>query len=301
MDQHDDLLAAALNAVEAVEAHALDDTQNANSDTLSHEIEMSNNNADSSSSIPVNAEGGHDDDPDIQFSISAFGSLLDDDNEPAETNSGISLVGLDALANDIAESEAEKKSAETGLGLQQKYDSALKELETAVKKSKDLQTENDQLRVIQKQLNDRLVRISADFDNYRKRVLRDQEASKNQAEEKIVAGFLPVMDNLERALSHARQSDDYQQLLKGVEMTGKLYLAALAKLGCVPYDSLGAEFDPVYHDVLQRVIDAEKPHNSIIQEHLRGYMMHERVLRPALVVVAQHEESEDTQSEGENE
>lgn len=153
-----------------------------------------------------------------------------------------------------------------------------------------IQRSSDQLRAAQKAASEKNARLSADFDNFRKRVARDQEQMKNQAEEKIVLGFLGVMDNFERAIAHAQQSSDFGQLMQGVELTSKLYLGALAKLGCVPYDSMGAVCDPVYHDVLQRVVDPNVPHNTVVQEHLKGYMMHDRVIRPALVVVAQHED-----------
>ena len=155
-----------------------------------------------------------------------------------------------------------------------------------------IQKSADQVRAAQKQATEKCARLSEDFDNYRKRVARDQAQMKNQAEERTVLGFLGVMDNFERAIAHARQSSDFEQLMQGVELTSKLYLAALAKLGCTPYNSLGAVCDPVYHDVLQRVIDPSVPHNTVVQEHLRGYIMHDRVIRPALVVVAQHEDGD---------
>lgn len=169
------------------------------------------------------------------------------------------------------------------------------EIEEIQRKSQAVSTtEIDELHAQNKALNDRIVRISADFDNYRKRVLRDQDQNKEQAEERIVTGFLPVIDNLERALNHARQSNDFEKLLQGVEMTYRLYLQTLGKLGCTPFESLGQDCDPNYHDVLQRVIDDEKEHNTIVQEHLKGYIMHDRVLRPALVVVSQHSQEPTT-------
>ncbi len=70
-------------------------------------------------------------------------------------------------------------------------------------------------------------------------------------------------------------------------------------MGCTPFESVGHTCDPVYHDVLSRVVDSDQPHNSIVQEHLKGYMMHERVIRPALVVVSQHEGSDQESLEGE--
>ena len=106
------------------------------------------------------------------------------------------------------------------------------------------------------------------------------------------------MDKLERALVHARQSQDYEKLLQGVEMTAKLYLTTLSKLGCIPYESLDQPFDPEFHDVVQRVVDNDSPNNTVVQEHLRCFVMHDRVLRPALVVVAQNEEISEEQ-EGE--
>ena len=72
-----------------------------------------------------------------------------------------------------------------------------------------------------------------------------------------------------------------------------MYLAALGKFGCVPFESLGEVCDPNYHDVLERVINSSVPHNTVVVEHLKGYLMHDRVLRPALVGVAQHEDCDE--------
>ena len=222
-----------------------------------------------------------DDDLSIDSAVAAFDNLLSDENLCIEDVEVILDDPTPAAASQEKVTELETQVAE----LEQ-------QLNTVHNAHEKVRQENEQLKILAKQLNDRMIRVSADFDNYKKRVARDQEQNKNQAQEKIVTGFLSVMDNLERALTHARQSNDYDQLLQGVEMTAKLFIAALGKQGCTPYDSLGAEFDPVYHDVLSRVIDAEKPHNSIVQEHLKGYIMHDRVLRPALVVVAQHEDGD---------
>lgn len=139
----------------------------------------------------------------------------------------------------------------------------------------------------------RAIRLSADFENYRKRVLRDQEVSFQQQKTKVIGDFLGVMDNFERAIAHAKQSHDFDNLLQGIELTAKMYLSVLAKHDCQPFDSLGKEFDPHYHEVLQRVTDQSQAHNTIVQEHLRGYTMYGRVLRAALVVVSQHDNDED--------
>lgn len=138
------------------------------------------------------------------------------------------------------------------------------------------------------QIQEKLIRTTADFDNYRKRTARDQEQFKAQAEERIVNDFLAIQDNFERAIQHVQTANDFDSLLHGVKLTNKMYTAALAKHGCVSFDSLGKHFDPNYHDVLSRVEDDTVPNNTIVQEHLKGYMMRDHLLRPALVVVAQN-------------
>ena len=135
--------------------------------------------------------------------------------------------------------------------------------------------------------NDRLARMTADFEQYRRRVSRDQTSAREQAQERVALAMLPVIDNLERALAHAHEARDFESFLDGIEMTHRLYAQALSKLGCMPYESVGAECDPVYHDVLRKVEDDTNPHNVVIREHLKGYRMHDRVLRPALVDISQ--------------
>lgn len=138
------------------------------------------------------------------------------------------------------------------------------------------------------QLQEKLIRTSADFDNYRKRTARDQEQFKLQAAERIISDFLTVQDNFERAIQHAQTTSDFDSLMHGVKLTNKMYTAALGKHGCVSFDSLGQIFDPNYHDVLNRVEDDTVANNTIVQEHLKGYKMNDHLLRPALVVVAQN-------------
>jgi len=135
---------------------------------------------------------------------------------------------------------------------------------------------------------DRTHKQNEDFENYRKRIVREQEKERCQREAKLALDFIGIMDNFERAIAHTNPCCDFSSLLQGVGLVGKMFLAKLAKYGCVPFDSLGATFDPRQHDVLSRVVDEEAPHNVIVQEHLKGYIMHDRVLRPALVVVSQN-------------
>lgn len=155
---------------------------------------------------------------------------------------------------------------------------------------KEISEQTERMAVMAAQIatqNDRIARMTADFEQYRRRVTRDQESAREQAQERVALAMLPVIDNLERALAHAHAGRDFESFLDGVEMTHRLYAQALAKLGCTSYESVGAECDPVYHDVLRKVEDDTVPHNVVIREHLKGYRMHDRVLRPALVDISQ--------------
>ncbi len=130
---------------------------------------------------------------------------------------------------------------------------------------------------------DRMLRVAADFDNFKKRSRKEQQDALRRAEEKLVLEFLPVLDNLERALSHVE--GDAGGLAEGVRMVQKQFLAVLEKLEIRPFDSVGQAFDPERHEALQQV-HAEAPAGTIAQQLQRGYVRGEKLVRPALVVVS---------------
>jgi len=140
----------------------------------------------------------------------------------------------------------------------------------------DLQRERDALQ-------DRLLRTAAEFDNYRKRMDRERRELAEYTAGEAVAEMLPIVDNLERALQAASVDDP---LRKGVELIHKQMLDMLRKRGVKPIDARGADFDPNFH---QAVIHEESPEHregEVIEELQRGYMVGDRLLRPAMVKVA---------------
>ena len=287
MSQHDDLFEAAIKAIDAVSAKRSGDKQPPEDD-----LDDALQNIDIGNIFEPDENDGAQEEPDedlnLEFSISAFQAADRASGGSEDTNGMTSPASSSLKSGEGAGQSADYLSFVSKIDkLQGTLEAKTLELTQAVQHLNAANEENARLAASEKQLSDRIVRLSADFDNYRKRVARDQELQKHQIEERIVVSFLSVMDNFERAIAHAKQSSDYEQLLRGVELTSRMYLSTLAKHGCVPFDSLGMTFDPVYHDVLQRVIDPEKEDNVIVQEHLKGYMMHDRVVRPALVVVSQ--------------
>lgn len=133
--------------------------------------------------------------------------------------------------------------------------------------------------------HERVLRATADLENYRKRALKEKEEVQKYGVEKVLRDFLPVMDNLERGLEHAKGPADFDSLVQGIKMTRKLFEDALGKHGVRGFVSKGKPFDPRMHEAMQQVETAELPPNHVYQEILRGFVLNDRLVRPALVMV----------------
>lgn len=138
-------------------------------------------------------------------------------------------------------------------------------------------------------LRDRSMRTLADFDNFRKRALKDREEAHHFGHQALVKDLLPSVDNLERAVEHARQAtggEAASALLEGVELVLRELQAVLAKHGVQAIDALGQPFDPSLHEAMAQVPDATRPPNTVVEVYQRGYQLRGRLLRPARVVVS---------------
>ncbi|MCD5401565.1 nucleotide exchange factor GrpE [candidate division NPL-UPA2 bacterium] len=134
---------------------------------------------------------------------------------------------------------------------------------------------------------DRLLRLQAEFENYRKRVNRERSEFIQYALEDLICDLLPVIDNFERALASAHQHDNFHALLQGVEMVYKQVQDILVKRGLERIEALGKKFDPREHEAVMQVESEERPDNTVIEESLAGYKLKNKVIRPALVKVSQ--------------
>jgi molecular chaperone GrpE len=140
------------------------------------------------------------------------------------------------------------------------------------------------------ELQDRYLRLAAEFDNYRKRVGRDRADVVRAVQEGLLSELLPVLDNLERALAAARASAGSSRaeeaVIEGVEMTLRLFKGVLEKEGVKAIESVGQPFDPTIHHAVEQVRTSDQPENTVVEEVLRGYLLNHKVLRPALVKVS---------------
>ncbi|MCB1197312.1 MAG: nucleotide exchange factor GrpE [Deltaproteobacteria bacterium] len=132
---------------------------------------------------------------------------------------------------------------------------------------------------------DRFIRLSADFDNYRKRILKEKTDYIKYGNEALLKEILPILDNFERALSASSESDA-TSILQGVEMIFGQLTQSLEKFGLHSEVTQGQPFDPNLHEAMSNVEDDSVAPNTVIQEHQKLYRYHEKLLRPALVTVS---------------
>jgi molecular chaperone GrpE len=134
-------------------------------------------------------------------------------------------------------------------------------------------------------LQDRLLRSAAEFDNFRKRMDRERRELSEFAAADVLTDLLPILDNFERALQ-APSTADSDALRKGVELIHKQMIDLLRKRGVKPLEALGVDFDPNFHQAVIHEASADHREGEVMQEMQRGYMLGERLLRPAMVKVA---------------
>ncbi len=146
------------------------------------------------------------------------------------------------------------------------------------------------------QLNDKLLRLGAEFDNFRKRSNREKEELRKYATENFMLDMLDVCDNFERALHSAKSADDSKSIVEGVEMVLKHFILILEKEGVKKIECKGEEFDPHLHEAMMHIETDEYPDNTIIDVHKPGYMLHSKVIRPVMVTVAKQPKDDSNKS-----
>ena len=151
-------------------------------------------------------------------------------------------------------------------------------------------TPEEELQIFQ----DKYLRLAAEFENYKRRAQRDQSDSIRFGNESLLKNLLPIIDNLERAIQCAKDAGTSGPLLEGVELTHKQFLETVGKVGVRQVSTTGHSFDPAIHQAVTQVESENVEPNTVIEEFQKGYLLHDRILRPAMVSVAK-EKSELTE------
>jgi molecular chaperone GrpE len=157
--------------------------------------------------------------------------------------------------------------------------------------------ETEQLRAKVAELEDRLLRASADFDNYRKRIIRQQEEALRSANDALLTDLLEVVDNFERALEHLKNKRDDDSIGEGMQMIYNQMRGILDRYGVRPIEAIGRRFDPQYHEALMRVDTDDYDEGVVAAEVNKGYMVGNRVLRHARVAVSTGRKSDSEHEE----
>ena len=184
-------------------------------------------------------------------------------------------------ATEAAESAAKEAAPEAA-------ESAAEAAETTEDTYTVTKAQMEQMEALAKTLadaNDKYLRLAAEYDNYRKRTAREKEHLYNDAKIDTIKGMLPVYDNLERGLAQFGAEDDDPHK-KGLEMIFNQYKEALTRLGVTPIDCVGKEFDPERHNAVMHIEDESCGENTVVEVLQQGFMLGDKVLRFAIVKVA---------------
>jgi molecular chaperone GrpE len=148
----------------------------------------------------------------------------------------------------------------------------------------EAQVEELRRQLVDKQ--DRLLRALAEADNIRRRAQRDRDDFVKYANETLLRDLIPVLDNLDRALESARSTSGAESVVTGVELIQRELFRVLERAGLRRYSAVGEPFDPTRHEAIARVVSDQARPDTVVSETAPGYLLHGRVLRPAMVAVA---------------
>ena len=150
-------------------------------------------------------------------------------------------------------------------------------------------SEKDRIAALEKEnaeLKDRLLRKQADFENFRKRMLREREEASRYANAALLTDIIGLIDDFERAIKSAEESKDFPNFLQGITMVEKQFLEVLeSRYGLKRFSSVGESFDPNRHEAVQRVEGPAGTRPTVVEDFQKGYFLYDRVLRPARVKV----------------
>ena len=198
-----------------------------------------------------------------------------------------------------------EEAAEGTLGPSPELEEAMREAAEAVEArhaegrggpgaSPEVLAELEAVRAELEETRDKYLRLAADMENFRRRALKDKEEAHNFGHQNVVKDLLPTVDNLERAIDHARKGGegDVEGFLEGVELVLRELESVLAKHGVTSIEAEGQSFDPALHEAMAQKPDASVAPNTVVDVFQKGYQLRARLLRPARVVVSKQPDPE---------
>jgi molecular chaperone GrpE len=185
------------------------------------------------------------------------------------------------------EFENQAQANEVEIEQEQAFDPETADAEALLAKYRELEGELSEAQ-------ERVLRTAADAENFKKRLQREKEEQTRYANESFMRELLPVIDNLERALEHSEAGAGQGDLVEGLNMTLKGFLDTMTRFGCTPVEAEGKAFDPNFHEAVSQEESADHQPNTVLKELQKGYMLKERLLRPAMVLVSKRSSQQET-------
>ena len=189
----------------------------------------------------------------------------------------------------LPESDNQAQVEEAEIEQEEPFDPETADGERLLTKYRELEAELSEA-------EEQVLRTAADAENFKKRMQREKEEQTRYANESFMRELLTVIDNLERALEHSGAESDQGGLVEGLNMTLKGFLDTLKRFGCTLIEAAGKTFDPNFHEAVSQEESTEHEPNTVVRELQKGYMLKERLLRPAMVIVSKQPSHQDTDS-----
>lgn len=186
--------------------------------------------------------------------------------------------------------ETEEEQQEAGGFSNEAADSANEEADVQEESANDTQLLQNEVAKLQELLDEKenkILRVQADFENYKRRTRTEQETIQKYRSQNIVTEILPALDSFERALQINPENDQTESLLQGMQMVQRQLVEALTKEGVEIIPAVGEEFDPTLHQAVMQVEDESYDSNVVVEELQKGYKLKDRVIRPSMVKVNQ--------------
>ncbi|MFD2630879.1 nucleotide exchange factor GrpE [Oceanobacillus kapialis] len=183
----------------------------------------------------------------------------------------------------VRENEAENNESDH-IEVIDSEESILEEAGNEEEVQNPLQQEVDKLNKEKEEINGRYLRLQAEFDNFKKRTQKEKEADRKYKSQDLVNDLLPAVDNFERALQ-VESTEENASLVEGITMVYRQLKDALKNAGVEEIETTGKEFDPNLHHAVMQVEDEELEANTVVEELQKGYILKDRVIRPAMVKV----------------
>ena len=207
----------------------------------------------------------------------------------------------------MTKEDKEMKEKENAKNQEEGKEKDIKMEETNSQGEHKAETEAKDVSAIQKELEakekelaeckDKMLRLAAELENFKKRVEREKLEHMKFALEEFAKELLPFLDNLERAVAMAKETKDMDKMIEGIELTLSGYFKTLERFGLKTFVAEGQRFDPNYHEALSVEENPDVEDNIVLKEFLRGYTLHDKVIRPALVVVSKKNQKDSGQEE----